>query len=530
MCSLGDTEDEEDRNDALDMSWPNSARKRITYVLVAPILIPLWMTLPDTKSPKGITCKNFQSKFPNGDQLSGKVIATNYVVCVGKPSGRCPGTTTRRYTASITGRGKSSKQRGKTPCPVRVIAVVSKRKLFCSSSTYLQLVRSARDLRHGRANKISKSTISNQCSCPFDSACAVELAAIRQFRKKFFVITFVGSICWIAAYSYLMVWWANVAGETAGIPPEILSSGTPHNTTSPPTLHRGGHTSPSTLDTSLAFSGLSEMVVPNHSRQKPTDTDMTYSSIEASGMEADTDGQETFTMAEKFGQKRKHRGHKIDDDQSKTTTNTTPKTRYPPIVTLGTQNYNHITKIAKEKINYIRINNISNIQKIHTTKKQDYDLTQHLLKDFKQELYTYTLPKDKSVKLVIKGLPHNIATDDLEQELKEMGFPVTDVRLFTRKSTADNTTQTVTLIPTFQVTLEKSSDTSTIYQIKSIDHTRNNAQCVKCLRQHITKDCPKKDTTTLARCVNCMGSHTANYTKFPVYVQLLEAQKNKLNK
>nr|CAD7577333.1 unnamed protein product [Timema californicum] len=77
------------------------------------------------------------------------------------------------------------------------------RKLFCSSSTYLHLVRSARDLRHGRANKISKSTISNQC-------------------KKFFVITFVGSICWIAAYSYLMVWWANVAGETAGIPPEKI--------------------------------------------------------------------------------------------------------------------------------------------------------------------------------------------------------------------------------------------------------------------------------------------------------------------
>lgn len=39
--------------------------------------------------------------------------------------------------------------------------------------------------------------------------------------KRFFVITFVGSILWIAAYSYLMVWWANLTGETVNIPPEV---------------------------------------------------------------------------------------------------------------------------------------------------------------------------------------------------------------------------------------------------------------------------------------------------------------------
>ncbi|GMT10850.1 hypothetical protein PFISCL1PPCAC_2147, partial [Pristionchus fissidentatus] len=40
--------------------------------------------------------------------------------------------------------------------------------------------------------------------------------------RKFFPITFVGSILWIALYSYLMVWWANVIGETLGIPTEIM--------------------------------------------------------------------------------------------------------------------------------------------------------------------------------------------------------------------------------------------------------------------------------------------------------------------
>ncbi|XP_059395594.1 sodium/potassium/calcium exchanger 2-like isoform X3 [Carassius carassius] len=40
--------------------------------------------------------------------------------------------------------------------------------------------------------------------------------------KKFFPITFLGAICWIAGYSYLMVWWAHQVGETIGITEEIM--------------------------------------------------------------------------------------------------------------------------------------------------------------------------------------------------------------------------------------------------------------------------------------------------------------------
>ncbi|KAG7251298.1 hypothetical protein CRUP_026355 [Coryphaenoides rupestris] len=40
--------------------------------------------------------------------------------------------------------------------------------------------------------------------------------------KKFFPITFLGSIMWIAAFSYLMVWWAHQVGETMGITEEIM--------------------------------------------------------------------------------------------------------------------------------------------------------------------------------------------------------------------------------------------------------------------------------------------------------------------
>ncbi|XP_073824103.1 solute carrier family 24 member Nckx30C isoform X21 [Musca autumnalis] len=87
------TQEIEDEPEPLSMAWPDTARKRLTYILVAPLLIPMWLTLPDTRTPKG---------------------------------------------------------------------------------------------------------------------------------KKLFPITFIGSILWIAAFSYLMVWWANVAGDTARIPPEVM--------------------------------------------------------------------------------------------------------------------------------------------------------------------------------------------------------------------------------------------------------------------------------------------------------------------
>ncbi|KAJ2948685.1 hypothetical protein O0L34_g7942 [Tuta absoluta] len=87
---IGDLEED---TTPLDMSWPQGFRKRLTYLLVAPIVFPLWITLPDTRAPKG---------------------------------------------------------------------------------------------------------------------------------KNLYPLTFVGSIVWIAFFSYLMVWWANVAGATAQVPPEVM--------------------------------------------------------------------------------------------------------------------------------------------------------------------------------------------------------------------------------------------------------------------------------------------------------------------
>lgn len=40
-------------NKPLDLSWPEGNRKRLTYIFLAPILWPLSLTLPDTRTPQG---------------------------------------------------------------------------------------------------------------------------------------------------------------------------------------------------------------------------------------------------------------------------------------------------------------------------------------------------------------------------------------------------------------------------------------------------------------------------------------------
>lgn len=42
-------EEEEDEDQPLSLAWPDTIRKQITYLLILPIVFPLWLTLPDVR-------------------------------------------------------------------------------------------------------------------------------------------------------------------------------------------------------------------------------------------------------------------------------------------------------------------------------------------------------------------------------------------------------------------------------------------------------------------------------------------------
>ncbi|XP_072319233.1 sodium/potassium/calcium exchanger 2-like isoform X2 [Eucyclogobius newberryi] len=45
----GPEEEEDDEDQPLSLAWPDTARKQVTYLIVLPIILPLWITLPDVR-------------------------------------------------------------------------------------------------------------------------------------------------------------------------------------------------------------------------------------------------------------------------------------------------------------------------------------------------------------------------------------------------------------------------------------------------------------------------------------------------
>lgn len=42
---------EEDDDQPLSLAWPSDTRKQVTFLIVFPIVFPLWITLPDVRKP-----------------------------------------------------------------------------------------------------------------------------------------------------------------------------------------------------------------------------------------------------------------------------------------------------------------------------------------------------------------------------------------------------------------------------------------------------------------------------------------------
>ncbi|EYC34374.1 hypothetical protein Y032_0001g383 [Ancylostoma ceylanicum] len=126
---------EEEEEQPLNMEWPDKFTKQVTYLCLAPVLIPMWVTIPDVRRP-----------------LLPKLF-------------------------------------------------IKLAKLFGFYSV----------------PSISKSTAQ-----PTDDRSATTAWAKNMTSRKWYPVTFVNSILWIAFFSYLMVWWANTIGETLVIPTEVI--------------------------------------------------------------------------------------------------------------------------------------------------------------------------------------------------------------------------------------------------------------------------------------------------------------------
>ncbi len=53
LLQMANGDDDDDSDKPLDLSWPNTTKKKLFYLFTLPIILPLWLTLPDPRKEKG---------------------------------------------------------------------------------------------------------------------------------------------------------------------------------------------------------------------------------------------------------------------------------------------------------------------------------------------------------------------------------------------------------------------------------------------------------------------------------------------
>ncbi|GLV46602.1 hypothetical protein CBL_20887, partial [Carabus blaptoides fortunei] len=203
------------------------------------------------------------------------------------------------------------------------------------------------------------------------------------------------------------------------------------------------------------------------------------------------------------------------------------KKRSPPPIFLRSKiNYQRVAvKARRNNITFTKVQNRAEDIKFQPATEDDYRKFVRQLEDDKEPepFHTFELSSEKSLKVVIRGLPETISEDDVTSELTSLGYPVRKVR---RLSVRGKT------IPLVSVDLERSDKGKDIFRlghlfylvVKVESKRRNNAvtQCFRCQKfGHVSKCCRAK-----WKCVRCGDDHATKRPRKPTQSQIQESKPN----
>ncbi|KZC08911.1 RNA-directed DNA polymerase from mobile element jockey [Dufourea novaeangliae] len=164
------------------------------------------------------------------------------------------------------------------------------------------------------------------------------------------------------------------------------------------------------------------------------------------------------------------------------------------------------------------------------------------LKGKNANFYTYQPKKNRSYKVVLKGMHPQTNISSIIDGLKELNHQVRQVNNITKHDTKQP-------LPLFLIELEPKENNKEIYKInrllntvvsfepprnkrdipqylrcQSYGHTKNYCNrtpiCIKCAGTHWSFNCPIAGKTTNVKCYNCQGNHPASYKGCSVRKQL----------
>jgi len=172
-----------------------------------------------------------------------------------------------------------------------------------------------------------------------------------------------------------------------------------------------------------------------------------------------------------------------DLSENKPKNNSAPSTRIPPII-INASDWRKAAPSILKATNHVpqaKITADGSIR-VQVSSTDLFRLIQKTLRDLSITFHTFTLPEDRTLKVIIKGIPTDISEDDISNELINLGFDVKIVRRFGNKSKP---------LPVCLVSLSKNPAAAEIYEIPHLFYLSvkvetykksGPAQCFSCQR------------------------------------------------
>lgn len=248
----------------------------------------------------------------------------------------------------------------------------------------------------------------------------------------------------------------------------------------------------------------------------------------------------------------------------------TREKRPPPIVVpkLYPAQLEEKLKAAKIPGNNFRRKITREGTKLFVNTKEEFKVLKEHLQTNSIQNFTYTAEEDLTRKFLLKKLPDG-DVDAIREELNKFGLNPVDIKkfklrqprykgqmnylLYFKKSdgiTLNSLKATVTGLFHYLVSFEHYRPQITgpthCRNCQSFGHSARNCNltsyCLRCAGKHKTTECPHVDKETnkipeeKVRCINCARAklpdvyHTANYTKCPFRLELIQKRDERLNK
>lgn len=226
----------------------------------------------------------------------------------------------------------------------------------------------------------------------------------------------------------------------------------------------------------------------------------------------------------------------------------------PPIFIEGIADICNFTKliqncIGKEFILRILYNEEVKLQ---ATTKANYMKVLQILQKEKLNYHTFQMKDERCYKVMLKKMHHTTDTEALKSEITNYGHQVVHVHNIRQEKTKKP-------LDIFAVSLKLAPNNKEIFQIEFLQkcrvkfesprrkrrvivqctkcqkygHTQKycsrQPRCVKCGKNHLTRDCAKDDNTP-AKCALCDENHPANYKGCKEYKAILNRRLKSLKR